>query len=106
MAETEGAGVALHYHERGDGQPLLLVHAMGSDGMAWKGPLAELAAAGARAIAYDRRGYGASGAPQPYVATTVQEQSEDAAALLERLGAVLPRQAGGEVQGSSGRSSG
>ena len=44
-------------------------------------------AAGARAIAYDRRGYGASGAPEPYAATTVQEQSEDAAALLPALGA-------------------
>ena len=49
--------------------------------------LDELAAAGARAIAYDRRGYGASGAPEPYAATTVQEQAEDAAALLAALGA-------------------
>jgi len=87
MPDIEGAGVALHYVERGSGQPLLLVHAMGSDGRAWKQPLAQLAAA-ARAIAYDRRGYGGSGAPQPYVATTVQEQAEDAAALLVALGAV------------------
>ena len=29
--------MSLHYVERGSGRPLLLVHAMGSDGRAWKG---------------------------------------------------------------------
>ena len=87
MAQVEGAGVALHYEERGAGSPLLVIHAMGSDAAAWEPSLDEFAAAGARAIAYDRRGYGSSGAPQPYTATTVQEQSQDAAALLESLGA-------------------
>jgi pimeloyl-ACP methyl ester carboxylesterase len=87
MPEVEGAGVALHYDERGDGSPLLVVHGMASDGAAWAPTLEELASGGVRAIAYDRRGYGASGAPQPYAATTVQEQSEDAAALLTALGA-------------------
>ncbi|MEA2218661.1 MAG: hypothetical protein QOJ35_1287 [Solirubrobacteraceae bacterium] len=88
MPEVEGAGVALHYVERGAGRPLLIVHGMASAAAQWSGELDALAAAGARAIAYDRRGYGASGVPQPYVATTVQEQSEDAAALLQALGAV------------------
>jgi pimeloyl-ACP methyl ester carboxylesterase len=87
MPEIEGAGVALHYEERGDGEPLLLVHGMASDAAAWSEAVDALAAAGARAIVYDRRGYGASGAPQPYVATTVQEQAEDAAALLAALDA-------------------
>lgn len=87
MPEVEGAGVALHYAERGDGSPLLVVHGMASDAAAWTPALGELAASGSRAIAYDRRGYGASGAPQPYAATTVQEQSEDAAGLLTALGA-------------------
>ena len=85
MPEVEGAGVALHYDERGDGRPLLVVHGMASDAAAWAPALDELAAAGARAIAYDRRGYGASGAPQPYAATTIQEQAEDAAALMTAL---------------------
>jgi len=87
MPHVEGAGVALHYEERGEGRPLLVIHAMGSDAAAWEPSLDELASAGARAIAYDRRGYGASGAPQPYTATTVQEQAQDATALLEALGA-------------------
>jgi pimeloyl-ACP methyl ester carboxylesterase len=38
-------------------------------------------------IAYDRRGYGGSGAPEPYERTTVEEQAEDAAALLVSLDA-------------------
>jgi pimeloyl-ACP methyl ester carboxylesterase len=87
MAHVEGAGVALHYEERGAGPPLLVVHGMASDAAAWARAVDELAAAGTRAIAYDRRGYGSSGAPEPYAATTVQEQSEDAAALLQALAA-------------------
>jgi pimeloyl-ACP methyl ester carboxylesterase len=87
MGEIEGAGVVLHYAEGGSGQPLLVIHDLASDAQAWSSQLGVLADAGARAIAYDRRGYGSSGAPEPYVATTVQEQSQDAATLLERLGA-------------------
>ena len=85
MPTVEGAGVALHYVERGEGAPVLLVHGLASDAAALA-PVAEaIAAAGARAIAYDRRGYGGSGAPEPYEGTTVEEQAEDAAALLSRL---------------------
>ncbi|HVF77385.1 MAG TPA: alpha/beta hydrolase [Solirubrobacteraceae bacterium] len=85
MPHAEGAGVDLHYEERGDGPPVLVVHAMGSDALAWMPALGSLAAGGARAIAFDRRGYGASGAPEPYAATTVQEQAQDAGALLSVL---------------------
>jgi len=87
MAHVEGAGVALHYAASGQGPAALVVHAMGSDAAAWAARLEQLAAGGLRAIAYDRRGYGASGAPQPYAATTVQEQAQDAAALLDALDA-------------------
>ena len=87
MPVVEGAGVALHYLTRGEGPAVLLVHGMASDARAWEPVLAQLAAAGLCAIALDRRGYGASGAPEPYAATTVQEQSEDVAALLRALDA-------------------
>ena len=87
MPYAEGAGVALHYRSHGEGPAVLLVHAMGADSQAWQ-PLAEqLAADGLRAIALDRRGYGDSGAPEPYAATTVQEQAEDVAALLRAVDA-------------------
>jgi len=87
MPTVEGAGVPLHYTERGDGPAVLLVHGLASDAQALE-PVAEaIAASGARAIAYDRRGYGESGAPEPYGGTSVEEQAEDAAALLRALDA-------------------
>ena len=87
MPEVEGAGVALQVAERGEGPPVLVIHGLASGAAAWSESADAIAAGGARAIAYDRRGYGSSGAPEPYVATTVQEQGEDAAAVLEALGA-------------------
>lgn len=83
---VEGAGVELNVTERGRGPAVLLVHGLASDAEAMA-PMADaLAGAGARVLAYDRRGYGASGAPVPYAGTTVEEQAEDAAALLRALG--------------------
>jgi pimeloyl-ACP methyl ester carboxylesterase len=86
MPTVEGAGVPLHYAERGAGAPVLLVHGLASDAEALAPLAAAVAAAEARAIVYDRRGYGASGAPEPYGGTSVEEQAEDAAALLHALG--------------------
>jgi pimeloyl-ACP methyl ester carboxylesterase len=53
----------------------------------WR-PLAEALDDDARTIAPDRRGWGSSGAPQQYSATTIEEQAEDAVALCEHLDAV------------------
>lgn len=83
-ARAEGAGVELAYVERGDGPAVLLVHGIAADaaGMA---PVVDALAGEARVIAYDRRGYGGSGAPEAYHGTTVHEQTEDAVALLRGL---------------------
>jgi pimeloyl-ACP methyl ester carboxylesterase len=81
---VEGAGVPLAYEQQGDGPPVLLVHGLASDGRGLAGAVAGLEGT-ARVIAYDRRGYGGSGAPDPYTGTTVMEQAEDAAALLREL---------------------
>jgi pimeloyl-ACP methyl ester carboxylesterase len=78
----EGAGVELAYRESGSGPAVVLVHGMAADRESWPAE-----PAGARTIAYDRRGYGSSGAPEPYDRTTVAEQAEDLAALVGRLGA-------------------
>jgi pimeloyl-ACP methyl ester carboxylesterase len=78
---VEGAGVALNVVERGAGPTVLLIHGLASDAEAMT-PVAQALAADARVIAYDRRGYGASGAPEPYLGTTIEEQAQDAAALL------------------------
>jgi pimeloyl-ACP methyl ester carboxylesterase len=60
----------------------LLVHGLASDADACAARAGQLGA-----IVYDRRGYGGSSAPETYGATTVEEQSEDAARLLDALGA-------------------
>lgn len=83
---VEGAGVELSATVRGSGAPVLLVHDLAADARAWTG-LTEALGDGVRTIAYDRRGYGDSGSPEPYERTTVQEQAEDARALLSALGA-------------------
>jgi pimeloyl-ACP methyl ester carboxylesterase len=87
MAMVQGAGVQLAYVPRGAGPTVLLVHGLASDAAAQE-PVAAALADVARVIAYDRRGYGDSGAPEPYEGTTVEEQAEDAAALLQALDAV------------------
>jgi pimeloyl-ACP methyl ester carboxylesterase len=86
MPTVEGAGVELRYEERGPaGAPgVLLLHGMAATA-AGVAPLAEALAARARVVRYDRRGYGGSGSPEPYSGTTVEEQGEDAAAVLRRL---------------------
>ncbi|MDX6659989.1 MAG: hypothetical protein QOJ55_811 [Solirubrobacteraceae bacterium] len=86
MAIVEGAGVPLACFESGSGPSVLLVHGMADSAAGWEATAADLAGE-ARAIAYDRRGYGGSGAPEPYERTTVEEQAEDAAALLASLDA-------------------
>ncbi len=85
MPLIEGAGVELHFELQGHGPPVLLVHGLAADGAGF-GPVLAAISDRATLIAYDRRGYGASGAPEPYVATTVSEQAQDAAALLGGLG--------------------
>jgi pimeloyl-ACP methyl ester carboxylesterase len=96
MPTVEGAGVQLAYEETGPTHPAhpsttLVVHGMAS-GRA--GSASMRSALRGRVITYDRRGYGASGAPEPYAATTVQEQGEDAAALLAALGVERARVVG------------
>jgi pimeloyl-ACP methyl ester carboxylesterase len=89
MPTVEGAGVELAYEDAGTGPPTtLVVHGMASGAAGNAGLRASLPG---RVIVYDRRGYGGSGAPEPYAATTVQEQSEDAAALLHALGGAPAR---------------
>jgi pimeloyl-ACP methyl ester carboxylesterase len=81
---VEGAGVPLAYERRGEGPAVLLVHGLASDGRGLARAVQGLEDT-AQVIAYDRRGYGGSGAPDPYTGTTVMEQAEDAAALLREL---------------------
>ena len=81
---VQGLGVGLAYEERGEGAPVLLVHGLADGKESWDALATELERS-CRVIAYDRRGYGGSTAPEPYERTTVAEQAEDAAALLAGL---------------------
>jgi pimeloyl-ACP methyl ester carboxylesterase len=82
----EARGVELNWSERGEGAPVLLIHETGTGSGAWE-PVMRALGSGARAITYDRRGWGASTTPDGYRRTTIEEQSEDAAVLLESLDA-------------------
>jgi pimeloyl-ACP methyl ester carboxylesterase len=92
MPVVEGAGVELAYEEAGTGPALVLVHGMADDRAAWPAEIP-----GLRTIAYDRRGYGESSAPEPYDRTTVAEQAEDLAALVRALGAAPAIAAGADL---------
>jgi pimeloyl-ACP methyl ester carboxylesterase len=72
----------LAYEERGEGPATVLVHGMAGSREDW-----DAATVPGRVIAYDRRGYGASSAPDPYTRTTVNEQAEDLATLVRALDA-------------------
>ena len=77
-------GTVLYREVRGDGPPLLLI--IGSTGDAgWYGPAADLLADEFTVVTYDRRGNSRSPAPEGWT-TTIDEQADDAAALLRTLG--------------------
>jgi esterase len=93
-------GIGIHYDELGEGVPILCVHGGGSTALMWADAIGELARFG-RVIAYDRRGCARSERPEPYERTTVAEQADDAAALLDTLtdvpAVVIGRSYGGAV---------
>jgi esterase len=100
MAERLVNGVRLYYEEHGSGAPILCIHGGGSSALVWTDAVEELARLG-RVIAYDRRGCTRSERPEPYERTSVAEQADDAAALLDALAAapvvVIGRSYGGAV---------
>lgn len=72
--------VHIAWEERGDGEPLLLVHGLGYTRQAW-GPAADELARDYRVIRYDNRGIGDSDAPGgPYTTTAM---AGDAAQVLD-----------------------
>lgn len=83
-------GVRLHYLERGQGQPLVLLHGDGSmiQDFALSG-LIDIAAQKYRVIAFDRPGYGYSERPRTTV-WTPQAQAELLHFALHRLGIERP----------------
>lgn len=83
METIELDGAPLAYSQRGSGPPVLLIHGAGTYSETFE-PLLDELPDGVRAIAYDRRGFGAS-TSRP--ARTLGRHVADAAALLERIDA-------------------
>jgi pimeloyl-ACP methyl ester carboxylesterase len=83
-ATVEVGGVTLAYEESGSGPPLVFVHGTATNRGVWNETI-EALGDGWHAIAYDRRAYGDSSAPEPYGGTTVGEQADDLAELIEAL---------------------
>lgn len=84
MPTVEVNGTSLYYEARGAGAPIVFSH-----GLLWSGRMfdaqVEALAARYRCITYDHRGQGRSArAPAPY---DMELLADDAAALIERLGA-------------------
>jgi pimeloyl-ACP methyl ester carboxylesterase len=96
IARVEAAGVALVVEERGSGPAAVFVHGTATDRRVWRETLAQIGD-GVRAIAYDRRAYGGSGAPEPYGGTTVGEQADDLAELIRALDAAPALLVGAEL---------
>ncbi|MBX6771421.1 MAG: 3-oxoadipate enol-lactonase [Chloroflexi bacterium] len=76
-------GIAMYYQQAGDGEPLILIHALGVDHRLWDDIIPLLSPA-FRVITYDVRGHGATDVPAgPY---TMVDFAEDLAGLLDALG--------------------
>ena len=84
MSLVEANGTTLYYEVRGQGPPFLMIP--GTPGYsAHYVPVAEWLADEFTVVTYDRRGTTRSPRPQGWVRTSVREQADDAAALLESL---------------------
>lgn len=55
--------IDLYYEDKGEGQPVVLIHGFPFDNGAWEKQETALLAAGYRVITYDRRGFGKSSHP-------------------------------------------
>ncbi len=74
--------IDVHYETHGQGEPLLLIHGLGSSTEDWEPQIADLALH-FRVITYDVRGHGLTSKPRgPY---SVQQFADDALALLRHL---------------------
>lgn len=76
-------GVGLHAVSRGEGPAVLLIHGFPQHGWMWRRTMADLAAAGFRAVAIDQRGMGGSDIPAGGYGKA--ELARDAAAVLDAL---------------------
>jgi len=63
VAPENKVPIRLYYEDYGTGKPVVLIHGWPLSGRTWENQVPALVAAGFRAIAYDRRGFGLSSQP-------------------------------------------
>ncbi|WP_068825668.1 alpha/beta fold hydrolase [Pseudomonas sp. BMS12] len=83
MSYFEHADCQLHYEDRGQGEPVLLVHGLGSSIQDWEYQIPHLLQT-RRVLAIDLRGHGRSGKPRQRYSMSLF--AGDVAALIEHLG--------------------
>lgn len=82
MSLMNAQGSDLYYEEKGEGVPILLIHAGGATASTWGRAVDSIAEVG-RVVTYDRRGYGRSGGDP---VGSIAAHTADAVALLDALG--------------------
>lgn len=88
IAERVKVGdIRLSVTSEGDGEPVVLLHGFPEISYSWRQQLPALAAAGARALAPDLRGYGDSDRPSGVEAYALSELVGDIVGLLDAIGA-------------------
>jgi pimeloyl-ACP methyl ester carboxylesterase len=87
MSLIDANGTTIYYELRGRGPALLFVSGATGDAGHWTG-VADALASQHTVITYDRRGNSRSPRPAGWTTTTIDEQADDAAELLEGLDAV------------------
>ena len=75
-------GTELYFKEWGTGRPVILMHGWPLSADSWDFQAMDIAEAGFRVIAYDRRGFGRSG--QPWTGYEYDTLSDDLASVLEQ----------------------
>ena len=77
-------GTIIRYQDWGDGDPIVFVSAWALSASMWQYQMIEIADAGWRCVAYDRRGHGKSDAPKgPY---SMERLGRDVLGVLDGLG--------------------
>lgn len=84
MATIAVNGTTLYYERRGNGPPVLFISGATGDAGHWT-DVADALADEFTVVSYDRRANSRSPRPENYSSTSVGEQADDAAALLEAL---------------------
>jgi 3-oxoadipate enol-lactonase len=77
-------GHDLHYEQRGEGEPLLLIMGMSGTHLTWGEPFLQLLERDFRVTIYDHRGVGKSARTDP--GYSIADLADDAAGLLGELG--------------------